>query len=272
MRSMFTCGFIDYLFEQGIRFDGIIGVSAGCLFGCNFKSHQPGRALRYSIRFKDDPRYMGFRSFFQTGEFVNAEFAYHTVPLKLDVFDLETFAADPTDFWIVATDIDSGKPVYRQVLKVDDTELDWMRASGSMPLVSRPVCLDGLSLLDGGMTDSIPLQFFQGLGYERNIVVLTQPEGYRKSRTPLMPLFKIAYRNRPMVTEIMKRRPAMYNRQLDYLREQAQLGNAMLIYPESKLKIGRTEMKEKKLRAIYREGWEKAERLLPEIIRFLQGE
>ena len=146
MRGLFSEGFIDVMQEQGITVDGMIGVSAGALFGCNFKSHQPGRGLRYNIRFKDDPRYMGWGSFLRTGNFVNAQFAYHTMPMQLDVFDIHAFEADPTEFHLVCTDIKTGQPVYRQINHVEDQTLEWFRATGSMPIVSTPVEIDGMKL------------------------------------------------------------------------------------------------------------------------------
>ena len=134
MRGLFSEGFIDVMQEEGITVDGMIGVSAGALFGCNFKSHQVGRGLRYNTRFKDDPRYMGWRSFITTGNFVNAQFAYHTMPMELDVFDIPAFEADPTEFYLACTDIKTGKPVYQQIAT-------WRTApsNGFEPLVLCPL-------------------------------------------------------------------------------------------------------------------------------------
>ena len=145
MRGLFSEGFIDVMQEEGITVDGMIGVSAGALFGCNFKSHQVGRGLRYNTRFKDDPRYMGWRSFITTGNFVNAQFAYHTMPMELDVFDIPAFEADPTEFYLACTDIKTGKPVYQQIDHVEDSTLEWFRATGSMPIRRHPTNTSGSS-------------------------------------------------------------------------------------------------------------------------------
>ena len=187
MRGLFTAGVLDVLQEHDILVDGVVGVSAGALFGCNYISRQAGRALRYNLRFKDDPRYMGLRALLKTGNIVAPEFSYHTMPCELDVFDFDTFNNSPIEFHLVATDAEKGVPFYKKIDKMDDTGLEWMRASASMPIVSTPVELEGMKLLDGGVTDSIPLKYFQQQGFERNIVVLTQPKGYTKSRTKLMP-------------------------------------------------------------------------------------
>ena len=270
MRGLFSEGIIDVMQENGINVDGMIGVSAGALFGCNFKSHQVGRGLRYNIRFKDDPRYMSWRSFLTTGNLVNAKFAYHTMPTELDVFDIQAFEADPTAFYLVCTDIEKGQPVYRQIDHVEDETFEWFRATGSMPIVSTPVEIDGMKLLDGGLVDCIPLQHFQEIGYERNIVILTRPKGYQKTPNKMIWLFKMCCAKYPKVAECMARRHEMYNAQLQYIEEQATLGNTLVIYPDHPLEIGRIELNEPKLRAIYQHGREKGLALLDDIQKFLE--
>ena len=268
MRGLFTAGVMDVMMNCGIRFDGIVGVSAGATFGCNYKSHQMGRVLRYNVRFKDDPRYMGLRSLLRTGDLVAAEFSYHTLPNELDVFDGETFNSDPTEFHVVCTDVLTGKPVYHRIEKANDEALEWIRASASMPLVSRPVPLDGRLLLDGGISDSIPLRYFQQQGFDRNIVILTQPKGFYKRRTKLMPLFHLFMRRYPAIVRAMSRRHLMYNDELSYLEEQERKGRILLIYPQDTLPIGRTEQDEAKMRRVYAMGRQKAEEMLPEIAAF----
>jgi len=268
MRGLFTAGAMDVMMEHGIRFDGIVGVSAGATFGCNYKSHQVGRVLRYNVRFKDDPRYMGLRSLLRTGDLVAAEFSYHTLPNELDIFDFETYNSDPTEFHIVCTDALTGEPVYHRLDKMDDEALDWIRASASMPLVSRPVNLGGRLLLDGGISDSIPLRYFQSQGFGRNIVILTQPKGFYKQRTKLMPLFHLFMRRYPAIVQAMSRRHLMYNAELSYLEEQERLGNILLIYPQKTLPIGRTEQDEPKMRLVYSLGKKKALEMLAAITSF----
>lgn len=268
MRGLFTAGILDEMMENGIQPDGLIGVSAGATFGCNFKSKQPGRVLRYNLRFKDDPRYMGFRSFLKTGDYVNAEFGYHYMPKELDVFDTETFATNPMDFHIVCTDVDTGKPVYRRIDKFEYEEIEWVRASASLPVITKPVNISGLRLLDGGMTDSIPLQYFQSQGYDRNIVILTQPKGFKKTQPKIMPLLNVLLRKTPKVADAMATRHIMYNQQLDYISEQEKLGNTLLIYPEGELPIGRVEMNEAKMRRVYAIGREMAKQRMAEIKAF----
>lgn len=269
LRSLFSAGVIDVMMENQITFDGMIGVSAGATFGSNYKSGQIGRALRYNIALKDDPRYISWRSFFKTGDLVGAEFSYHVMPTELDIFDYEAFSQNPMEFHIVCTDAETGEPVYKQLDIMDYEGLEWVRASASMPIVSKPVPLKGRKLLDGGIADSIPLKHFQELGYERNIVVLTQPKGFFKKRTKLMPLFHLTMRKYPAIIKAMGRRHLMYNEQLRYLAEEEKKGNILLIYPEDILPIGRTELNEEKMRKVYQMGRKTAEEQLLKIKDFL---
>lgn len=269
MRGLFTAGVMDVMMEHGLTFDGIVGVSAGSSFGCNYKSRQPGRVLRYNMRFHDDPRYMGLRSLLTSGNLVGAEFSYHTLPLELDIFDSETFEKDPTEFHVVCTDVDTGLPVYYIMDRVSHDSLEWLRASASMPVVTRPVRVaDGRRMLDGGISDSIPLQYFQSVGYSRNVVVLTQPRDFRKTPAPGW-LFRLLMPRTPRIAEAMARRHEMYNAQLDYVSRQASLGNTFVIAPDAPLPIGRIEMKPAKMQHVYNLGRATCTRLLPSLLSFM---
>ena len=270
LRGLFSAGVIDVMMENGIDYDGVIGVSAGSNFGCNYKSRQPGRVIRYNVRFANDPRYMGWRSLLTTGNLVGAEFAYHYMPLKLDVFDIATFESDPMEFYLVCTDCLTGEPVYYRMDKVDYDSLEWLRASASMPLVTRPVKVGGRVLLDGGISDSIPLKHFQDMGFDRNVVVLTRPRSYRKEPTKLWP-YRLLMRRYPAITQAMARRHEMYNSQLDYVEREEQAGRIFVIAPEQDLPIGRVEMNVEKMNAVYNIGRETATALLPRLKEFLQG-
>ena len=180
MRGLFTAGVMDVMLEHGITYDGMIGVSAGAAFGCNYKSKQIGRVLRYNTKYCKDPRYCSVLSLLLTGNLYGAKFCYHTIPEKLDLFDNETFEKNPMEFHVVATDIEKGNAVYEKFDVCDNRCLEWIRASASLPLVSKIVKTDGYKLLDGGLSDSIPVKYFQSISYDKNVVVLTQPEGYVK--------------------------------------------------------------------------------------------
>lgn len=268
MRGLFTAGVIDVMMENGIDFDGLIGVSAGSSFGCNYKSRQPGRVLRYNLKYGRDPRYMGWRSLLTTGDLVGAEFAYHILPLELDVFDVAAFENNPMEFHMVCTDCETGKPVYHRMSHVTYNELEWLRASGSMPLVTRPVKVDGMVMLDGGISDSIPLQYYQSIGYERNVVVLTRERSYRKQPATLWP-YRLLMRRYPAITQAMAQRHIMYNNQLTYVQQQETLGNTFVIAPSQPLPIRRTDMDPQKITNVYEIGRRTCLALLPELKKFL---
>lgn len=269
LRGMFTCGVIDVMMDHGITFDGAVGVSAGAAFGVNIKSGQKGRGIRYNLQMAGDKRYMSLRSLITTGNLFNAEFCYHTVPCEIDIFDTEAFAKNPMEFIAVCTDIRTGEPVYHVMDHIDYDELEWIRASASLPLVAQPVHVGGYVLLDGGLVDSIPLKFMQQHGYERNITVLTQPLGYRKTLSKHMGIMKFATRNYPKVYELLQKRPDMYNAELDYVQSEAAQGRTLLIAPSAKLDVGRVEMKRDKLQKVYDEGRRVCERMMPEIKEFM---
>ena len=269
MRGLFTAGVMDVMLEHHVQYDGIIGVSAGATFGCNYKSLQPGRVLRYNLRFRHHPRYMSLYSLLTTGNFVGAEFSYHILPEKLDLFDFKTYADNPAEFEVVCTDASTGEPVYHRIDRMEEG-LDWIRASASLPILSTPVRLEGRALLDGGISDSIPLRHFQQKGYQKCVVVLTQPSDFKKNATRLMPLFRAAMKKYPRIIESMARRHEMYNQELDYLREQASAGHALLIHPKDTLPIGRVQQSASRIRQVYRMGREAAEEVLPQILEFLR--
>jgi predicted patatin/cPLA2 family phospholipase len=267
-RGLFTAGITDVMMEAGIWPDGLIGVSAGAAFGCNYKSRQPGRAIRYNRRFAHDARYSGLRSLLTTGDYFNARFAYHIMPTELDLFDGEAFEQNPMEFYAVCTDVDTGKPVYQQLSKADDTTYDWIRASASMPLAARIVRLDNHLLLDGGVADSIPLEYFERIGYQRNVVILTQPDGYVKAPNPLLPLMRLALRKHPKMVQAIEQRHLMYNRQTAYVRQAEAQGRCLVIRPDSKLDIGHLCHDPEAMKRVYDQGREMGHRRLNDIRAF----
>lgn len=271
LRGLYTMGIVDVLIEKHIFFDGMIGVSAGAAFGCNYKSQQSGRVLRYNQRFAHDWRFCSVRSWLCTGDLFGADFGYHQVPEELDPFDFKAFNAHPTAFWLVATDVETGKAVYKQITKRMhmDEVCEWIRASSSMPLVSQYVEIYGQKLLDGGLADSIPLKFFNEQGYERNIVILTQPRSYTKQPNRLMPLMRMIYHRQPRFVETIARRHDMYNEQLRYVAEQEKMGKAFVIAPEAKLPIQHITHDPKRMQRTYDMGRQQALALLSQIKAFL---
>ena len=272
MRGMYTCGILDVLMEKHIYLDGMVGVSAGIAFGCNYKSRQPGRALRYNVRFARDKRYSGLLSLLKTGNYYNAYFAYKLVPTHYDVFDYNVFEDTPIECYAVCFDVNSGEGVYQRLTRVDDDFFEWIRASASMPVVAQPVEVGGRQLLDGGLADSIPLEFMMNKGYSRNVVILTREEGFRKTAEHGMWLMKPLLHKWPRVIEALQRRPALYNRQLQFVREQERAGCAFVFRPLKALDVSRTTHDPKEMNRVYQQGRDEALQRLEELMEFLNAD
>ncbi len=270
MRGLFTSGILDVMMEAGIEPDGLIGVSAGAAFGCNYKSRQPGRAIRYNKRYARDKRYCSWQSWLKTGDLFNAEFGYHVIPKKYDLFDDKAFEQNPMEFYAVCTDVETGLPVYKKLEESTHLTYDWIRASASMPLASKVVELEGMKVLDGGVADSIPLKFFESIGYGRNVVILTQPEGYVKEHNRLMPLMRIALKKYPKMIEALDQRHIMYNRQLEYVRQAEQEGRCIVIRPDDKLPIGHISHDPEEMQRVYELGRDTGLRNIDRLKEFYQ--
>lgn len=269
MRGLFTAGVLDVLMENGVTFDGAVGVSAGAAFGCNIKSKQVGRVLRYNTRFCADKRYCGVRSLLKTGNIFSTDFCYGEVPLKYDSFDFEAYEKNPMEFYTVSTDVETGKPVYHLYTGREDSGFDWIRASASMPLVSQIVEIDGQKLLDGGISDSIPVEFFESLGYGKNVAVLTQPKSYQKGKNKLMPLIKLKYRKYPKFVEAVANRHNMYNAETALVAEKERNGTLFVIRPESPIPVGKVEKDPEKLKVAYETGREVMKKRLDALVEYL---
>ena len=271
LRSLFTCGVIDVFMEEGITFDGAIGVSAGAGFGINLKSRQHGRALKYNLEYAGDKRYMSYSNWIKKGDLFPVDFVYNEVPLKYYPFDFDAFKENPMDFYIVATDINKGKALYHKYTGWEDHGFEWIRASCSMPLAAGIVTIGTRQLLDGGITDSIPLRFFEHAGYGKNVVILTQPKDYVKKKMSAMPLISLRYRKYPELIKACARRHLMYNKETAYICEKEKRGEVFVIRPNEILPAGRTEKDPAKLQATYDEGRAAVLSRLEELKSFLAG-
>ena len=267
MRGMFTCGVMDVLLENGVTFDGAAGISAGAIFGCNFKSCQIGRPVRYNKAYCRDPRYCSIRSLIRTGDLYGVDFCYRELPDILDPFDREAFSQNPMEFFVGATDVGTGKCVFHRCTDGGQTDMLWFRASASMPVVSRPVRIDGHSYLDGGIADAVPYAYMEQMGYHRNVIVLTQPKGYRK-KPEAGSFMKFFLRKTPKIREAMEHRHEMYNRQMEELDRMEEEKSALILRPPEDLRIGHTEKDPEELERVYQIGRKEAEKRLPEIRKY----
>lgn len=261
VRGLYTAGVLDVFLEYGISFDGVIGVSAGAIHGCSFLSGQLGRSIRYYLKYCSDPRFMSFSSLIRTGDLVGADFCYHEIPEKLDIYDNEAFMRNGVPFYAVCSNVETGKPEYLQMTDMYE-DIDILRASASMPYVSRIVEINGKKYLDGGSTDSIPVEAFQKMGYTRNVVVLTRDIAYRK-KPELRLMAKLMYRKYPKFAQAQADRYLHYNRQVEKVLELEKEGSVFAIRPSVPLAVGRMEKDPLKVKALYNQGREDALRAMP---------
>ena len=272
MRGMYTSGVLDVFMKNNIHVDGIIGVSAGALFGINYCSKQIGRVLRYNKKYINDKTvdYMGLKTFLKTGNIVNKEFAFDELPFKLDIFDEKTFRKSKTDFYATITNVKTGKAEY---IKITDTEkqMEVFRATGAMPFVSQMVEIDNELYLDGALGDSIPIDKAKDLGYDKIIVVLTRNLEYKKKK-PLQMLAKIKYKEYPNLIEAINTRYIKYNETIEKIIDLENKKEILVIRPTKDLKIKRIERNIDKLQEMYDLGVSDCKKLLPKIKSFISGE
>lgn len=270
MRGMYTAGVLDVWMDHGIRVDGLVGVSAGALFGANLFSGQRGRALRYNKKYMPDKRYMSVRSLVTTGDLINRDFTYYRLTLELDPFDEAAFERYGGAFYVTVTNVETGKPEY---VKIDNVieQLEDLRATAALPLISTIVERGGKKYMDGGVTDSIPVRACLDMGYDKVVVVLTQPADYRK-KPMKMGLVRAMYRKYPQLVEALEHRHENYNAQCDEVVKLEQAGKIFVIRPETSLSIGRLERRPEKLQEVYDRGVEDGNRMISALKAYLEQE
>ena len=250
MRALFTAGVLDALLDvKELDIDGIVGVSAGALFGVNYVSGQKERAIRYNKKYARDKRYMGFYSWITTGNAVNEEFAFYEIPFKLDVFDQEKFKQSKIDFYVVMTNVESGKPEY-VLIKDVFKQMEYLRATSALPFASKIIEINGKKYLDGGISDSIPIDYCEGLGYDKIILVLTRPKNTHKE-DKLNFLYKLVYRKYPNLVERLINMGKDYEVVLKKIKDLENENKIFVIRPPKVLKIGRLEKNEDKIQNVY---------------------
>ena len=268
MRGMYTAGVLDTFLDADVKIDGIIGVSAGVLFGVNYLSKQKGRVIRYNKRFINDKRYMGFWSLITTGNIINKEFSFYEVPQKLDVFDNETFKKSETEFYATITNMETGKAEY---IKLEDlfAQMEVLRATSAMPYVSKIVELDSGKYLDGGISDSIPVEKCKELGYDKIIVVLTRPLDYRKKK-PKEFLAKTFYRKYPNFAKTLNNRYKMYNETVEKIIDMENKKEIFVIRPSRLVNVKRIEKNPEKLQEMYDLGIQDSKNILEKLIEYIK--
>ncbi len=269
MRGLYTAGVLDVLMEQGIEVDGIVGVSAGALFGMNYKSKQRGRVLRYNKANVGNKEYMGIFSLLKTGDVMNKEFCFNKLVHELDPVDFDTYKNSKEDFYAVVTNMNSGQAEY---IKLDDLgdqkQMEYLRASGSMPFLSHPVEIDSEKYLDGGIADSIPINRIMNMNYDKVIVILTRVEDYHKTKSfTLFP--KLYYHKYPQLISTINNRYLVYNQQLDKVKQLEKEKKIFVIRPSKLINIKRLEKNVDKIQEMYDLGNNDAKNCLTALKKYL---
>lgn len=268
-RGLFTAGVLDVLLDNNIEVDEIVGVSAGAIFGVNYFSKQKGRAIRYNKKYINDKRYMSIKSLILTGNYINKNFAFYKVTKELDIFDNEQFKKTNKPFYAVVTNVETGKPEYIKINSpIDDLEI--LRASSAVPLVSKIIKINNKKYLDGGISDSIPV-YFNKDKYDKNIVILTQPLNYKKY--PLSKnkekLIKLKYYKYPNLINIMVNRHNIYNKLIKDIKKMEDNRDIFVIRPEMKLDIKLNEKSADKMQMIYDHGIEIGNKILKDLKKYI---
>lgn len=269
LRGIFAAGVIDYLLDNDIVFDHVMGVSAGACHACSYVAGQRGRSYAVSTDYLDDKRYMSKRNLIRTGDLFGSDFIYHMIPEDLYPIDNEHFKESGITFRAGVTNCITGKPEYLQVRDLLK-DVDIIRASSSLPLLARMVYIDGTPYMDGGISDSVPVRASESFGCEKNVVVLTRPAGYRKAPEKLINVIAAKYRKYPEMVDAMKHRDELYNETMDYIDEGVEEGTIFRIAPMGDLDIGRLEKDPAKLKKSYLEGYYVAEGLGARLAEFLE--
>lgn len=257
MRGVYTAGVLDFFLDQKMGFREVYGVSAGCCHACSYLSGQRGRAFAINVDYLKDPRYCSIRSLLKTGDLFGAQMLYETIPNELNPYDYEGFSRYPGKFYAVATDCLTGRPRYQQLTDMKN-DIQWVRASSSLPFVSRMVEIDGIPYLDGGISDSIPLRQSIKNGNQKNVVVLTRDASYRKKQGKTGEAMKIFYPRYPKLTARMMRRADTYNKTLELIEKGVKAEKVFVIQPRQPVHLGRIEKNREKLEALYRQGYQDA--------------
>ncbi|MEG2193176.1 MAG: patatin family protein [Terrisporobacter sp.] len=268
MRGIYTAGVLDYFMEKDLYFTHCYAVSAGACHASSYFSKQKGRSAKVNLDYLNDKRYCSVNSLIKTGDMFGADFVYNLIPNELELFDYETYNNSKCNFYSVVTNCGTGKAEY---IKINDMKKDIIavRASSSLPLLSRIVEINNKKYLDGGISDSIPIKKSIKDGHNKNVVILTRDKNYKKAKSNLITLFKIKYKKYPNLIKSIENRYKVYNDTLDFIEEEKKNNNVFVIQPNKPLKISRLEKDKEKLRELYNQGYEDAKECYDELISFI---
>ena len=269
MRGLFTAGVLDIFLDNNVEVTDVVGVSAGTLFGVNYVSKQRGRALRYNLKYINDKRYMNVKSWLKTGNLINKDFTYYKLPFQLDVFDNKTFKESPINFFATVTNIETGEAEF---VKITDPykQMETLRATSALPFISEIIELDGKKYLDGGIANSIPIDFFEKQNYDKIIVILTRPITYRKKKSASIQ-FKMFYKKYPHLIAKLENRYKDYNETVEKILELEKLGKVFVIRPSEDITVKRLEKDTEKLNYVYNLGLKDGNNIIEDLKQYISN-
>ena len=268
MRGLFTAGVLDIFLDNNVEVTDVVGVSAGTLFGVNYVSKQRGRALRYNLKYINDKRYMNVKSWVRTGNLINKDFTYYKLPFQLDVFDNKTFKESPINFFATVTNIETGEAEF---VKIKDAykQMETLRATSALPFISEIIEVGDKNYLDGGISNSIPVDFFEKQDFDKVIVILTRPITYRKEKTTGIQ-YKMFYKKYPKLVEKLENRYKEYNDTVDKIVELEKEGKLFVIRPSENITIKRLEKDVEKLQKVYDLGLKDGNNIIEDLKQYLE--
>ena len=261
LRGVFTCGVLDCFMDRGIRFPFTIGVSAGACNGLSYMSGQRGRAKSSNIDLMEKHKYIGFKYLLTQGCIMDFKLLFEDFPEKIIPYDYEAYFSNPDRFVMVTTNCLTGQAEYFEEKSSSERVMSIVKASSSLPFVSKITYVDEVPMLDGGIADSIPVQYAVEQGYKNIVVVLTRNKGYRK-KPGGMKAAKLFYRRYPALQKALSERNAVYNKTMDLIESLEDQGRITVIRPLRPVEVGRMEKDTAKLTALYEEGYEVAKKMI----------
>lgn len=269
MRGIYTAGVLDFFIEKNIEVDITIGVSAGSCHASSYLSKQYKRAYNATVDYINDKRYLSFSNLIKTGSIFGMDFMFNKIPNELNIYDYDTFAKSKSKFVVVATNCETGSPEYFE-LKDLKKEIIYMQASCSIPMFANIVEIDDFKLVDGGVSDSIPIEYSLNQGYKKNIVVLTRDITYTKNKQKFLPIVNKKYKKYPNLVKAIENRHLNYNKSLTLVNQLEKDGDVLVIRPKKPVNVSQIEKNAKKLTSLYEEGYDDAKELYDKILDFIK--
>ncbi|WP_264738248.1 patatin family protein [Cytobacillus firmus] len=268
MRGVYTAGILEYFLEQDLCFPYVIGVSAGACNAASYLSKQKGRNRIVNVDYVTDPRYISWRNYFKSRQFFGMDFIFDEIPNKLVPYHYDEFYKNESEFVIGTTDCHTGKPVYFSKKDYGKDMLKVLKASSSLPFIAPEVDFNSRVLLDGGISDPIPIKKAQQDGFKKNIVILTRNRGYSKKPSKFTFMVKRKYPQYTGLQKALAERFRTYNETLRYVEQEEKNGTVLVIQPQEPLTVGRMERNPQKLEKLYLQGYEDARKSFKRINQF----